>query len=205
MSEQQKTTIHPTHIAVHQKIRQFEIHFSDGSEFNLPFEYLRVFSPSAEVRVAKKRGELILGKDQVNIDNVEPMGSYAVRLLFDDGHDTGVYSWNTLKELGDNFESNWKDYQLQLEKFKKLNQGDSKITVLFFIGLVDVLGLEKLELDLSDDTQRVEDVIQLLADKGEGWKEALNPEHLTITVNKQFSNVDQKLFNGDEVAFVPKM
>jgi molybdopterin converting factor small subunit len=133
------------------------------------------------------------------------MGSYAVRLLFDDGHDTGVYSWNTLKELGDNFESNWKDYQLQLDKFKKLNQGDSKITVLFFIGLVDALGLEKLELDLSDDTQRVEDVIQLLAGKGENWKEALNPERLTITVNKQFSNVDQKLFNGDEVAFVPKM
>ncbi|MBT3206605.1 MAG: hypothetical protein HN349_19990, partial [Gammaproteobacteria bacterium] len=112
---------------------------------------------------------------------------------------------NTLKELGDNFESNWKDYQLQLDKFKKLNQGDSKITVLFFIGLVDALGLEKLELDLSDDTQRVEDVIQLLAGKGENWKEALNPERLTITVNKQFSNVDQKLFNGDEVAFVPKM
>ncbi|MCK5663168.1 MAG: DUF971 domain-containing protein [Thiotrichaceae bacterium] len=204
MSEQQKATIHPTHIAVHQKSRKFEIHFSDGSEFNLPFEYLRVFSPSAEVRVAKKRGELILGKERVNIDNVEPMGSYAVRLLFDDGHDTGVYSWSTLKELGDKFESNWKDYQQQLEEFQKLNQGETKITVLFFIGLVDALGVEKLELNLPDDNQKVSDVIQLLADKGGDWKDALNPDSLTITVNKQFSNIEQKLFNGDEVAFVPK-
>ncbi len=123
MSEHQEVNVHPTHIAVHQKSRQFEIHFSDGSEFNMPFEYLRVFSPSAEVRVAKKRGELILGKDQVNIDNVEPMGSYAVRLLFDDGHDTGVYSWKTLKELGDNFEVYWSEYQQQLVDFHGKKSG----------------------------------------------------------------------------------
>ena len=204
MSEHQEVNVYPTHIAVHQKSRQFEIHFSDGAEFNMPFEYLRVFSPSAEVRVAKKRGELILGKDQVNIDNVEPMGSYAVRLLFDDGHDTGVYSWKTLKELGDNFEVYWSEYQQQLVDFHSNNQGESGITVLFFIGLVDELGLEKLVIKLSDNNQRVADVIQQLAQKGEEWKEALNPERLTITVNKQFSTVDQKLFNGDEVAFVPK-
>jgi len=123
MSEQQQVNVHPTHIAVHQKSRQFEIHFSDGSEFTMPFEYLRVFSPSAEVRVAKKRGELILGKDQVNIDSVEPMGSYAVRLMFDDGHDTGVYSWKTLKELGDNFDANWSEYQQQLVEFHNKKSG----------------------------------------------------------------------------------
>jgi len=76
--------------------------------------------------------------------------------------------------------------------------------VLFFIGLVDALAVEKLEMKLSGDNQRVTDVIQQLAQKGEEWKQALNPVRLTITVNKQFSNIDQKLFNGDEVAFVPK-
>ncbi len=84
------------------------------------------------------------------------------------------------------------------------NQGENEITVLFFIGLVDELGLEKLVIKLSDNNQRVADVIQQLAQKGEEWKEALDPERLTITVNKQFSTVDQKLFNGDKVAFVPK-
>ena len=197
-------SINATHIAVHQKSHQFEIHFSDGSEFNLPCEYLRVFSPSAEVRAAKNRGELIQGKQQVNIRNVEPMGSYAIRIMFDDGHDTGVYSWSTLKALGDNFEANWAQYQQQLADFALLNQAERKITVLFFISLVEQLGVEKLELDLAEDVQQVADVILLLKQKGADWDEALQPESLTITVNKQFSTVDQKLFNGDEIALVPK-
>jgi len=117
MTQETNSSIHPTHIAVHQKSRQFEIHFSDGSEFHLPFEYLRVFSPSAEVRIAKKRGELILGKEQVNISNVEPMGSYAIRLLFDDGHDSGLYSWSTLKDLCDHYAENWTRYQQQRDAF----------------------------------------------------------------------------------------
>ena len=203
MNEESNAKVTPTHIAVHQKSRQFEIHFNDGSEFNLPCEYLRVFSPSAEVRVAKKRGEMILGKEEVNISNVEPMGSYAVRIIFDDGHDSGVYSWSTLKDLGDNFEPNWKQYKEQLAEFQQGNQGDGKITILFFISLVETLGTEKLEMDLSDDIQRVSDVIKKLTEKGDEWKEALNAG-LTITVNKQFSSIDQKLFNGDEVALVPK-
>ena len=107
--------ITPTHIAVHQKSRLFEIHFNDGAEFHLPFEYLRVFSPSAEVRVAKKRGEIITGKESVNINKVEPMGSYAVRIVFDDGHKSGIYSWKTLKELGEQQQQNWQDYQRQLD------------------------------------------------------------------------------------------
>lgn len=105
----------PTHIAVHQKSREFEIHFNDGTEYHLPFEYLRVFSPSAEVRVAKKRGELIRGKESVNISKVEPIGSYAVRIVFDDGHDSGIYSWKVLQELSENQQQNWQQYQQQLQ------------------------------------------------------------------------------------------
>ena len=204
MNDKSKTNINPTHIAVHQKSRQFEIHFNDGSEFNLPCEYLRVFSPSAEVRAAKNRGELIQGKEMVNIDNVEPMGSYAVRIIFDDGHDTGIYSWSTLKNLGDNFESNWASYQQQLAEFQQKNKEGGQVTVLFFIGLVETLGTEKLDISLSDDVQLVSDVIGKLMDKGDDWKQALNIDQLTITVNRQFSTVDQKIFNGDEIALVPK-
>ncbi len=204
MNDKTKDKITPTHIAVHQKSRQFEIHFNDGSEFNLPFQYLRVFSPSAEVRVAKKRGEMILGKEMVNIVNVEPMGSYAVRILFDDGHDSGVYSWSTLKKLGDDFESNWQQFQQQLKVFNEENKGGGQITVLFFMNLVEAAGTEKLEMDLTDGIHQVSDIIKKLMEDNEQLKEYLNPQRLTITVNKQFSTIDQKLFNGDEIALVPK-
>lgn len=197
-------SIAPTHIAVHQKSRQFEVHFGDGTKFNLPCEYLRVFSPSAEVRAAKNRGELIRGKQQVNIKAVEPMGSYAIRILFDDGHDTGIYSWSTLKELGEKFDSNWAAYRQQLADAEQQDQGDSRVTVLFFITLVERLGLEKLELDLGAGVHRVADVIQQLRQRGDDWDAALQPETLTITVNRQFSSLEQQLYNGDEIAFVPK-
>lgn len=198
------TNMTPTHIAVHQKSRQFEIHFSDGTEYNLPCEYLRVFSPSAEVRAAKNRGELIRGKQDVNINSVEPMGSYAVRILFDDGHDTGIYSWLTLKTLGENFDTNWQHYQQQLDEVEQNNSTHQKVTILFFIGLVDKLGTDKIELELTDELKTVADIIQLLSQKGEAWKNVLEPSQLTITVNKQFSTVDQQVFNGDEIALVPK-
>lgn len=196
--------VSPTHIAVHQKSRTLEIHFSDGCKFNLPCEYLRVFSPSAEVRVASNRGQPVRGKQEVNINNVEPMGSYAIRILFDDGHDTGIYSWSTLKQLGNNFESNWQQYQKKLVQAERDTPAEKKITVLFFMGLADAMGTEKLELDLTDDINSVEDVLEVLRQKGEEWGQLPGPEHLTITVNKQFSDKNQKLFNGDEIALVPK-
>ncbi len=196
--------IHPTHIAVHQQSRQFEIHFSDGSEYSLPIEYLRVFSPSAEVRVAKQRGELIRGKEQVNILKVEPMGSYAVRIVFDDGHDSGVYSWSTLKQLGEQFEPNWQQYQQQLQALRAQVSDHPVVTVLLFMTLAESLGEEKLEIELETEKETVLDVIRRLRDRGEDWHSLLVPERLTITVNKQFVEAEQELFDGDEIAFVPK-
>lgn len=196
--------IHPTHIAVHQQSRQFEIHFSDGSEYALPIEYLRVFSPSAEVRVAKQRGELIRGKEQVNILKVEPMGSYAVRIVFDDGHDSGVYSWSTLKQLGEQFEPNWQQYQQQLQALRAQVSDHPVVTVLLFMTLAESLGEEKLEIELETEKETVLDVIRRLRDRGEDWHSLLVPERLTITVNKQFVEAEQELFDGDEIAFVPK-
>ena len=78
-----------------------EVAFDDGSRFELPFEYLRVYSPSAEVRGHGPGQETLqLGKHEVGIRAVEPVGNYAVRLVFDDGHDTGLYTWDYLHELG---------------------------------------------------------------------------------------------------------
>lgn len=102
--------IPPTSIKLHQKSHILEIEFTDQSHYELPCEYLRVFSPSAEVRVAKSRGNWIRGKENVAITKIEPIGQYAVRLVFDDGHHSGIYSWKTLRELGENQDSNWQLY-----------------------------------------------------------------------------------------------
>ena len=110
------TKVRPTEIKLHQKSRILEVTFDDGSAFKLPCEYLRVFSPSAEVRGHGPGQEVLqLGKEKVNITNIEPVGTYAVVLHFDDGHNTGIYSWDYLHDLGVNQESNWKRYVERLE------------------------------------------------------------------------------------------
>jgi DUF971 family protein len=107
----------PTEIKLHQKSRVLEITFSDGSRFDLPYEYLRVYSPSAEVRGHGPGQEVLqVGKKDVDILNLEPVGSYAVQPQFSDGHGTGIYSWDYLYELGVNRESLWKKY---LERLKQ--------------------------------------------------------------------------------------
>ena len=110
-------SIKPTDIKLHQKSRLLEISFEDGKTFELSCEYLRVNSPSAEVRGHGPGQEVLqLGKENVNIDKIEPVGSYAVTLYFDDGHNTGIYSWETLYELGENQEKNWADYLKRLDE-----------------------------------------------------------------------------------------
>jgi len=106
----------PTEIKLHQKSRLLEIAFDDGSRFTLPCEYLRVFSPSAEVRGHGPGQEVLqVGKRDVEIKEIEPVGNYAVKLVFSDGHDTGLYSWEYLHELGEKQESSWKSYLARLE------------------------------------------------------------------------------------------
>jgi len=107
----------PTEIKLHQKSRTLEVSFDDGARFNLPCEYLRVHSPSAEVRGHGPGQEVLqVGKEGVNITAIDPVGSYAVRLHFDDGHNTGLYSWKLLYELGARYEENWRAYLDRLEK-----------------------------------------------------------------------------------------
>jgi DUF971 family protein len=106
-----------TDIKVRKRSRVLEVAFDDGSRYELPFEYLRVFSPSAEVK-GHGPGEEVLqtGKENVNVLAVEPVGAYAVKLVFSDGHNTGLYTWSYLHELGAERETKWAGY---LERLKK--------------------------------------------------------------------------------------
>jgi DUF971 family protein len=116
MSGLDKTTPIPTEIKLHQVSRKLEIAFNDGARFELPYEFLRVYSPSAEVRGHGPGQEVLqLGKKNIGIKSVEPVGSYAVTLAFSDGHDTGIYSWEYLYELGANYVALWDRYVSRME------------------------------------------------------------------------------------------
>jgi DUF971 family protein len=106
----------PTLIRLHQQSRVLEVGFEDGSSFRLPCEYLRVNSPSAEVQGhGPDQRVTVPGKRQVNISAIQPVGHYAVLLVFDDGHQTGIYSWETLYDLGRGQETRWAEYLAELE------------------------------------------------------------------------------------------
>jgi DUF971 family protein len=101
----------PIAINLHQKSRVLEIEYDDGEKFELSCEYLRVHSPSAEVKGHGPGQEVLqIGKENVNIEKIEPIGNYAVRLIFDDKHATGLYSWGYLYELGIEHDNNWMKY-----------------------------------------------------------------------------------------------
>jgi len=107
--------MHPTSIKLRTKSRVLEVQFEDAV-YQLPFEYLRVYSPSAEVRGHGPGQETLqLGKHDVGIRAVEPVGHYAIKLVFDDGHDTGLYSWTYLRELGVQREQKWQEYLARLQ------------------------------------------------------------------------------------------
>ena len=107
----------PTRIVLHQGSRTLEVDFDDDSHFMLPCEYLRVYSPSAEVRGHGPGQEVLqYGKQGVGIDRIEPQGAYAVKLCFDDGHDTGLYTWKLLYKLGVNYAELWQDYLRRLDE-----------------------------------------------------------------------------------------
>ena len=106
----------PSEIKLHQRSRAMEIAFGDGQVFRLPYEFLRVYSPSAEVRGHGPGQEVLqTGKQDVEIRALEPVGSYAVQPSFSDGHSTGIYSWDYLYHLGKNQDRMWKDYLAKLE------------------------------------------------------------------------------------------
>ena len=118
----------PTEIKLHQKSRLLEIAFSDGRTFSLSYEFLRVFSPSAEVRGHGPGQEVLqTGKRDVDIVSLDPVGSYAVQPTFSDGHTTGLFSWDYLYSLGADHDRLWADY---LQKLSAAGQGRESEPVL---------------------------------------------------------------------------
>ena len=113
----------PTEIRLRRQARVLEVTFGEDERYQLPFEFLRVHSPSAEVKGHGPGQEtLVLGKEAVGIRGVEPVGQYAIRLIFDDGHDSGLYSWKYLRELGREQMTLWQRY---LERVRVATAGPS--------------------------------------------------------------------------------
>ena len=108
---------HPIEIKVHKVSRLLEIAFDNGDHFRLPFELLRVYSPSAEVRGHGPGQEILqAGKKEIDISKLEPVGNYALQLYFSDGHNTGIYSWDYLHELGSGQDRLWQQYLERMQK-----------------------------------------------------------------------------------------
>ena len=113
--ERKDTGRTPTDVRLHRRSRTLELVYDDGNQFELSAEYLRVYSPSAEVRGHGPGQEVLqVGKEAVGITGIEPVGQYALRINFDDGHNTGLYSWDLLYDLGINQSAYWQDYLNEL-------------------------------------------------------------------------------------------
>ncbi|PKO36973.1 MAG: 1-(5-phosphoribosyl)-5-((5-phosphoribosylamino)methylideneamino)imidazole-4-carboxamide isomerase [Betaproteobacteria bacterium HGW-Betaproteobacteria-6] len=107
----------PSEIKLHQKSRRLELIYGEGESYSLDFEYLRVYTPSAEARGHGPGQETLqTGKRDVDVERIEPVGTYALRLVFSDGHDSGLYSWDMLYNLGKHHDELWQDYLAQIEK-----------------------------------------------------------------------------------------
>lgn len=122
----------PQHIKLHRKSRELALHYRDGREHRLSAEFLRVYSPSAEVR-GHGHGQEVLqtGKLHVQIVNVKAVGNYALQLEFDDGHDSGIYAWDYLEELAEQQPALWENYLQRLDAAGASRDPDEQVVTLF--------------------------------------------------------------------------
>ncbi|KOR30704.1 hypothetical protein TI04_04500 [Achromatium sp. WMS2] len=193
----------PNAIELHQKSRILSIKFNDGNRFDLPCEYLRVFSKAAEVRTMT---EPVVGKETVNITAIEPQGQYGIRIIFDDGHDTSIYSWDTLYQLGTNYQQNWQAYLKKIQDYgytRQLPTATRRIKILYFAHLAQKLRLETETLELPPTVTDISTLLHLLSLRKPGAAPLFASNQLRITVNRQFAEGLTRLDDGDEVALVP--
>lgn len=194
----------PIEINLHRKSRLLALRFSDGANFELPCEYLRVFSTAAEVKTSKIP---VTGKESVNIEKIEPQGQYAIRLVFDDGHDTGIFSWETLYQLGSGYEENWKEYLEKLQAMGYQRQNDEQkervVKLFYFAWLANKIGKETEEIQLPQSVSTITDLLKLMRMRRPEIAPVFDESLLRPTVNKQFAEMFTPLANGDEVALVP--
>ncbi|RDH81127.1 MAG: hypothetical protein DIZ80_13505 [endosymbiont of Galathealinum brachiosum] len=198
----------PTEIKLHQKSQLLEISFAEGENFKLPSEYLRTHAKSAEIETSEKP---VFGKADIKLEKIEPQGNYALRLYFDDGYDSGIFSWDTFHELGTDYDANWAQYLTKLDKYglkrepaNKAAEGQATIRLMYFMtNMLKVTRKETEELPLPGSIRDIEKLLKLLRMRGEHWERMFAEDAVQITVNKQFAELFTKLEDGDEVAFVP--
>ncbi|MCW9012518.1 MAG: gamma-butyrobetaine hydroxylase-like domain-containing protein [Gammaproteobacteria bacterium] len=199
----------PSEIKLHQKSRLLEISFESGENFKYPCEYLRTHAKSAEMETSDVP---VANKSEVNIERIEPQGSYALRLFFSDGYDSGIFSWDTLFDLGSNYDTYWSEYLAALEKHglqrdgdKKPEDGKIRIKLMYFMtNMLKVTKKETEEIELPESIKDVQSLLKLLRFKGKDWEKMFADDNVQVTVNKQFAELFTRLEHGDEVAFVPK-
>ena len=199
----------PREIHLHSKSRLLVITFSDDRRFELPCEYLRVFSRAKEVRTLERP---VTGKEKVTITSIEPQGQYAVRLVFDDGHDTGIYSWDTLYELGEKQGENWQAYLRRLDELgisrstapgTTEESGPRHVKMLYFTYLVKELRKESEDLEIPPQVVDVASLIDWLRKRYADEAHLFRDGSIQVTVNKQFSEPFTRIEDGDEVALIP--
>jgi DUF971 family protein/molybdopterin converting factor small subunit len=199
--------VFPSAINLHKKSRILEIQFNDGKNFNFSCEFLRTHSKSAEVTTSDKP---VFGKVNVNIDKIEPQGEYGIRLYFDDGYDTGIFSWDSLYSLGIDYSALWNKYLMQLTQYN-LQRGESdkkllgKITLLYFMDkLIKITKAQEEVIELTENIKTVDDLLTSLKKRGLIWEREFEEDRMLFTVNKEFAELFTVLEDGDEIAFVPK-
>lgn len=198
----------PIEINLHKKSRLLEVSFDTGENYKLSCEYLRTHGKSAEIISSDIP---VAGKININIDSIEAQGSYALRLFFDDGYDQGIYSWQTLYELGKKFDENWAMYLASLEKHglnrgasDKIHNGPATIKILYFMDKLIKFTNEEEMLELPEKVTTVQELLDLLSMRGSRWERAFKPDSIQFTVNKEFAELFTLLEHGDEIALIPK-
>jgi DUF971 family protein/molybdopterin converting factor small subunit len=194
----------PIEINLHQKSRILALRFSDGVSFELPCEYLRVFSTAAEVKASRVP---ITGKELVNIEKIEPQGQYAIKIVFDDGHDTGIFSWETLYQLGVEQQANWDRYIKSLKGigYERLDElpTDRRVKIFYFSWLANKSGKESEDILLPKSVLNIADLLKLLARRRPEIASLFDKSLVRPTINKQFAEFFTRLEDGDEIALVP--
>ena len=192
----------PTGIRLHKKSRYLEIIYGNGDRYNLPFEYLRVFSPAAEEKTKHPSSRPGSEKKEVNISAITPLGSYALQIAFDDGHETGIYSWARLYDMAINLQRDWEDREAALESADLKDDdetGERTITILYFAALADRLGLDSETITLPEEIMTIGDLIPWLMTRRGEWGRALAGK-LKITVNRLSVGLQDRIRDDDEIA-----
>ena len=197
---------YPTEIKLHQRTQVLELKYGDGAAFMLPAEYLRVYSPDDDGEVDFHLGRVPTGKEQIAITSITPVGNRAIRLDFDDGHQTGPFSWGALYELGERRSELWSHYLKRLEKKgyqRRIDASGGRLKLLYFAKLVERVGRGGEEVDLPRSITDVGELLAWLRERGGAWALYLADDQVKVTVNRAFARPDTPLADGDEVAIVP--